>query len=323
MISTHTWCCRAAAPRRVLTDGPLCAKKAIGLVLIAVLGLCSQIFATESVQPDSTTNRLFAFCYDTHDTEQRDLVRQAAMLREIGFDGAGHIGAENVAKRRQTLEAQQLQLFLIGTQIDLNNEQSPLSPTLAAALDEVKGAGVTLYVTIRGDSPSSPEGNKKAVPILRRLAQRADAAGVRVALYPHTGDWLVRVDHAVELVRQVDHQNLGIVFNLCHWMKNENLSQLESLLDRAGPHLFAVTINGADPAGIADPDWSRLIQPLDRGSFDVKRVVKLLRERHYKGPIGIMCYGIQEDAHQHLQRSFEQWRRWNEESGSSAIQDEK
>jgi hypothetical protein len=76
------------------------------------------------------------------------------------------------------------------------------------------------------------------------------------------------------------------------------------------PYLFMVTINGADAAGKTDPDWRRLIQPLDRGDYDVKHCIDMLRERNYAGPVGIMCYGIAEDAELHLSRSFKTWRQW-------------
>ncbi len=59
---------------------------------------------------------------------------------------------------------------------------------------------------------------------------------------------------------------------------------------------MAVTINGADLAGKSDSDWQRLIQPLDRGSFDVQGVLRELKQLDYRGPIGLMCYGITGDS---------------------------
>ncbi len=39
------------------------------------------------------------------------------------------------------------------------------------------------------------------------------------------------------------------------------------------PYLFVVSINGADGGATNDMLWDRLIQTLDRGSFDVGRVL--------------------------------------------------
>jgi sugar phosphate isomerase/epimerase len=197
--------------------------------------------------------------------------------------------------------------------VDLANATQPFPPTLQEALAAVEGRGVILYVTIAGFPASSADGNDKAVQVLRDVNRLAKSKGVRVALYPHTGDWLVKVEHAVELAKRVGDSNVGVIFNLCHWMKNEELAQLEALLDLAMPHLFLVTINGADVKVKSDSNWNRLIQPLDRGGYDVKRLMQLLRDRGYKGPVGVMCYGIADDAKQHLSRSIQTWRSWQGE----------
>ena len=55
-------------------------------------------------------------------------------------------------------------------------------------------------------------------------------------------------------------------------------------------------------------DWDRLIQTLDRGSYDVGRVVKALRRAGYNGPIGLQCYGIPGDNRENLKRSMKAWR---------------
>ncbi|MGA2661257.1 MAG: hypothetical protein ABSH34_27555 [Verrucomicrobiota bacterium] len=58
--------------------------------------------------------------------------------------------------------------------------------------------------------------------------------------------------------------------------------------------IFAVTINGAT---IGSKTWTNgLIQPLDRGDFDNRRLLSMLDEIGYRGPIGVMCYGIAGDA---------------------------
>ncbi len=42
---------------------------------------------------------LYAFCFDIHDAVKRDLPQQAAMLKKLGFDGAGHVGLEGLSER--------------------------------------------------------------------------------------------------------------------------------------------------------------------------------------------------------------------------------
>ncbi|MGB2821125.1 MAG: sugar phosphate isomerase/epimerase family protein, partial [Phycisphaerae bacterium] len=156
--------------------------------------------------------------------------------------------------------------------------------------------------------PSTLEGDPRAVRIIREIAGMAQQSGLRVALYPHTGDWLERVEDAVRVARKADRKNVGVMFNLCHWLKVADEKDPEPALKLAMPRLFAVTVNGADsvtgPAG-----WDRLIQPLGRGSFDMLGFLKTLKRMGYAGPIGLQCYGIQGDAREHLAGSMAAWRK--------------
>lgn len=57
--------------------------------------------------------------------------------------------------------------------------------------------------------------------------------------------------------------------------------------------------------------WTNgLIQPLDRGDFDNRQLLATLREAGYRGPIGLMCYGVPGDAQEHLARSMKVWKSW-------------
>ena len=80
------------------------------------------------------------------------------------------------------------------------------------------------------------------------------------------------------------------------------------MLKQALPRLWAVSINGADEFD-AKPGWEHYIQPLDKGTFDVGALLKTLKELGYKGPIGLQCFGIGGDAHEHLARSMAAWRK--------------
>ena len=51
----------------------------------------------------------FPFCIDWHDAKKRNFEQQAAMLKELGYDGVGHIWLDKVAERLKTLDAAGLQ----------------------------------------------------------------------------------------------------------------------------------------------------------------------------------------------------------------------
>jgi sugar phosphate isomerase/epimerase len=278
------------------------------LLLMFGLGLPSQVDATDANDSPTTRHPFFAFCFDTHDARQRDFAAQAEMLRELGFDGAGHVGLERLSERLETLDRVGLRLFMAGIVVDLSQPRTEPLSALRETLPQLRGREVVLYVVLTGYPSEDPRGDEPGVAVLREIADLVRGTGVKVGLYPHTGDWVSRVDHAVRVVNEVDQDHCGVIFNLCHWLRNEELDELDQVLDAARPHLLAVTINGADLAGKNDADWQRLIQPLDRGDFDLRGFLEKLRAREYAGPIGLMCWGITGDAEPHLRRSITQWR---------------
>jgi sugar phosphate isomerase/epimerase len=150
---------------------------------------------------------------------------------------------------------------------------------------------------------SSPEGDADAVRILQTLADAAAPHGLRIAIYPHTGFWVARVEDAVRVARKVQRPNVGVTFNLCHWLMVDG-EDLRQRIEAAAPHLFMVTINGADRGDT----WKALIQTLDQGSFEVGQVLDILEDMGYQGPIGLQGYGIGGDVRENLNRSMGAWR---------------
>jgi sugar phosphate isomerase/epimerase len=275
----------------------------------ALLAQTGQSLLAETTKQDSRTPPFYAFCFDTHDAQKRDLNDQAIMLQRLGFDGAGHIGLENVEERVKTLEAVGLKLFLAGIRVDLNNDASIAINELKQALPVLKNRDVVVYVVLTGLPTADPAGTQKAIDVLQKLAAVAEPANVRLGIYPHTADWVAQAAHAVEVANRVDRKNVGVIFNLCHWLRNEPLDTLEPVLQAANGKLFGLTLNGAALAGKNDNDWSRLIQPLDQGDFDVPHLLSLLRRLDYAGPIGLMCYGVGGDAAAHLEKSMQVWQK--------------
>jgi sugar phosphate isomerase/epimerase len=169
-----------------------------------------------------------------------------------------------------------------------------------------------LALLITGMQPSDTAGDTRAVEILREIADLAIESNTRLALYPHSGDWLERVEDGLRLIGKVDRPNVGVMFNLCHWLKVDEEKNLEPLLSSAMPHLFAVSINGTDTGEEIRSGTGNWIQPLDSGSFDMRAFLQKLKDHGYQGPIGLQCYGIGGDARDHLARSIAAWRRLNE-----------
>jgi sugar phosphate isomerase/epimerase len=219
---------------------------------------------------------------------------------------------DQVSERISTLDAAGLKLFQIYLSIDIAPGATPYDARLKDTLPLLKDRNVMIATLMNGLPPSDTAGDARAVAVLREIADQAQPYGVRVALYPHSNAWLERVEDAIRVADQVDRPNVGVMFNLCHWLKVDDEANLEPLLTKAMPRLYAVTINGADHADAIHAGTGNWIQPLDSGTFDLRGLLGLLRERGYTGPVGLQCYGLPGDAREHLTRSIAAWRALNE-----------
>jgi sugar phosphate isomerase/epimerase len=263
----------------------------------------------------------FALCMDTHDAKKRTLAEQAQLLSELGYDGAGHLWFDNVRERLQTLDDAGLKLFQIYTQLNVGSSANPpYDPRLRDVLPLLRGRGTTLGVLTAGGKPSDEALDLRAVELLREMASSAEPHGVRLALYPHVKNWLERVEDAVRVAAKTDRPNVGVMFNLCHWLKVGDETRLKPLLRAAMPHLLAVSINGTDTGAEIRSGKGNWIQPLDSGSFDICGFLQTLHDMGYAGPIGLQCYGIPGDAREHLSRSIAAWRTLSQSIGNRGVQ---
>ena len=276
--------------------------------VVLILGVSILLPASASCEPPAA-HPFFAFCMDTHDSMKRTLPEQAALLKELGYDGAGHLWLDNLKERIETLDAAGLKLYQVYFQVNVAaTEQPAYDARLDEALPLLKNRDVMLALLMAGRPPSDTNGDERGVALIREIADKARPYGVRVVLYPHSGDWLERVEDGVRLAQKADRPNVGVVFNLCHWLKVDDEARLDALLDLAAPYLYAVSIHGADHAADVHAGTGNWIQPLGSGSFDIKNLLSQLDKRGYHGPVGLQCYGIPGDARDHLTKSIAAWR---------------
>ena len=262
-----------------------------------------------AVEPAETGpfSAFFPFCIDTHDSAKRSLEEQAVMLEELGYSGMGHLWLDNLKERCETLDAHGLKLYQITLRVSLDPDQEAYDPRLEEALPLLDGRGVQLLAIMTGMAPSDPAGDERGVEIIREMADMAAPYGAEVLIYPHTGDWMQRFEDAVRVAKEVDRPNVGVMFNLCHWLKVDGKSDLRTQLEEGLHYLRAVSIHGADTAEEIHAGTGNWIQPLGLGSYDVGALLTLLHEIKYKGPIGLQCWGIPGDAKTHLAQSMKGW----------------
>jgi sugar phosphate isomerase/epimerase len=277
------------------------------LALFACLFFCG--CATRPLAKAGLTNPFFAMDTGTN-RKIFSAAEQAQILEELGYDGLGYTGLSGINEMIEELEKRNLKMFTTYLGVSIDPDGRKYDAGLPETIKQLKGKDVLLWLTVnsRQFKPSDTDGDPYAVEVIREIADMAEPAGLKIALYPHITSWVERVDDAVRVVKKVNRKNVGATFNLCHWLKVEGGKNMKPLMESAMPYLFLVTINGADSGDTEDMNWDRLIQPLDSGSFDTHLFLKTLNELGYNGPIGLQHYGIKGDARHNLERSMNGWR---------------
>jgi sugar phosphate isomerase/epimerase len=253
----------------------------------------------------------FAMQTATKDAAHETPEAQVRLVKSLGYDGIGAVSPGDVAAFATACDQHGMRLWNTYLVVDIDSTV-PLDPRLQTQLSPLKGRDAMLWVglTSTRHRPSSPEGDPAAVKRVNELADLAQSLGARVALYPHAGFWVEQTQDALRVADRVNRPEVGVTFNLCHFLKVSDESRLEGVLERARPRLFVVSLNGAE-SGRKGGDWKELIQPLDRGSFDPLRLLGALGEIGYEGPVGFQGYGIGGDAEDNLRRTMRAWRELN------------
>lgn len=220
---------------------------------------------------------------------------EARLLKELGYDGISQVYekecGEKLADRITAYEKHGVRVL----SVYIAAKKEPVAEDVISPLAN-RGGMIELNV---------PRLDDEILRSIRKTAEIADELSIKVVIYPHHNFAIETMPQAIELVEKVNHPNLGIMFNLCHFLKNEKAEDLEAILQKTGDKLFAVSTCGADTDG---KDWKTLIQPLNQGSFPQRRLLSLLKGVGYAGPVSLQCFNVPGDKKENLQNSMRAWR---------------
>jgi sugar phosphate isomerase/epimerase len=238
------------------------------------------------------------------------------MIKELGFSGVGWTekAPQDVKADVEELEKRGMKMYAIYFQGKITPDgELTVSERMPAIMDVLKGHDTLLWLHISGKGPDfdTLTAQSPAVVKLRALAEAAKDHGLKIAIYPHLGEWTEKFGNVIRLAKLVDHPNLGVSFNLCHCLATGDEANIPALLTEARPVLLTVTICGAD-SGVHAPAadlWKKLIQPLGQGTFNISIVLNKLREIGFTGPIGFQGYGIAGEPRDILTPTVAAWRK--------------
>ena len=249
---------------------------------------------------------VFAFQNGVHFSKVQQRI---AVLKELGYDGIGSANLNADLPLPQRLKAYddaglKLLSFYVGGRLSGNGTGHSYSPAITQALPHLKGRDTFLELYVQGNKRSNTD--EQAVAFVQEIADQARAHGVKIVLYPHTGFYIDRLSDAVRIARKAKRDNVGVMFNLCHFLRVEPKTDLAAALKDAGPLLWRVSTSGAEIDGTS---WGQLIQTVDRGNYDQAALRAQLRAVGFQGPVGFQCYAIRGDSKTNLQRSINAWKK--------------
>lgn len=252
----------------------------------------------------------YAFDNGTGRDQQLPFAEQAAILRQAGYAGMGlYTGTQRIPELLAALDAEKLRLLAIYVQSFVDDTEPRLDPGLPDAIRQLAGRETMIMLTLRGHGP---EAEARAVDNVRRVADLAAAAGLRVCLYPHVGFHAETTADALRIAQQTGRRNVGVALNLYHAVQfhrmrcGEEELRFDGLLKQALPRLCLISINGIQGSKIV---------PLGQGDYDVATFLKALDAAGYSGPVALQSYQVTGSVLENLQKSRRAWLKMRERIG--------
>ncbi|WP_165940175.1 sugar phosphate isomerase/epimerase family protein [Dyadobacter psychrotolerans] len=241
--------------------------------------------------------------------------KQVELIKKAGFAGVEINQTESFEGMKAALDKNNFtgSYFYVKLRLD----EPHVDPKLRLYIQQLKGSKTIIAPFILNDSkkfkPSSREADTLVIKLVREIGEWAKASGLQVAIYPHLGYYVERTDHALELVKKINQKNVGLTFNLCHWLATttaEERSDLNPHLNELKPYLKMITISGANDVFSQQKNvWEDYILPLGKGSFDTYGMVKyLVKDLGFKAPIGVQCYNIKGDKPELIKITTAAWK---------------
>jgi sugar phosphate isomerase/epimerase len=248
--------------------------------------------------------------------------KQAGLLKYLGFDGMEKEGLDGIDELIASLNSSKLHLYTIYVNINIDSGLAVYDQRLPQLLKKIEDDKTMLAINITSNHKtyhSYPDsGDSLVIAAVRQLADMASATHTKIVLYPHMWFWLDDFVTGVSLVKKIDRKNVGIIFNLPHFLAKATTRQqthLYAILKTAQPYLFAVSICGATPLSAPEKKnieigkiWDRLIQPLGEGTFDNKKLLRYLKRLNFSGPVGLQCYNIKDNPKDNLSKAINWWK---------------
>ncbi len=241
---------------------------------------------------------LAAWCIVPFDARRRGPEERAAMLKSLGLTRLAYDWRdEHIPTFEQeilALEKQGIEFFAYWCPLDDNAAYRSMM-----GLIEKHHLHPQLWMIAPAMPAESPE---KRVEInaqaMLPFVQEAQRLGCPFALYNH-GGWSGEPENMIAMAQwlrtRTGTQSVGIAYNFHHG--HEHLATFPAAFRKMLPYLMCVNLNGMTLGG---PQ----ILPVGQGRED-QRVLEMIRDSGYRGPVGILGHRADTDAEQALRENLD------------------
>jgi sugar phosphate isomerase/epimerase len=230
---------------------------------------------------------------------------RCAMLAELGYDSTNlTLWSETAWRDLEDLSATAHRhgLDVASVNVTVDVSASLHDSTTARVLDLIRAAEGLGTIELALDGEDLPAGSDKAaLSFMDAAITAAGGSKADLSLYPHSGYWLSRPSDAVRMCEMLECPSVGVTFSSFHWYAS---SPRESLIDSlAAARRHVRLVNTCGSRRVSGQYFPASIEPVGDGEFDTFAFLGVLREVGYRGPIGILAYGLGGDAYAYFRRS--------------------
>jgi sugar phosphate isomerase/epimerase len=273
--------------------------------LLFMLVSSAGAFAQQQTSIYDTSN-LVAWCIVPFDKPERNPEQRCAMLKELGIDQLAYDWRERHvpffddelnALKRNNIKLQSFWYY--------SGPEPEKDKNFAAIIELLRRHNVrteiwTMITGVKLEGLTQEEKVKQVAERVKYIATKAAEVGSKVGLYNH-GDWFGEPENQLAIIEYLKMPNIGIVYNFSH--SEYQIHRFPEFFPKIKPYLLAINLTGLQGG------YPAKVVPVGHGNIEFK-MMKLIEESGYNGPIGIINEDFAEDAKEGLQLNLQGLRKY-------------
>jgi sugar phosphate isomerase/epimerase len=258
-------------------------------------------------------DNLIAWCIVPFDSKNRTPEQRARMLNNLGINKLAYDWREkHVPTFDDELNALKEHNVTLQSFWYYSGPNPEKDKNFATMIDVLKRHNVktqiwTMITGITGlDSMSQEKKIAANAKPVKYIAEKAAEIGCSVGLYNH-GGWFGEPENQLAIIEYLRMPNIGIVYNFSH--SEEQIHRFPEFYPKILPHLYAINLTGLQGG------YPAKVVPVGEGNIEY-RMMKIIEESDYAGPIGIINEDFAADAEDGLKMNMEGLKKYLRERGN-------